>query len=308
MRNTLKAVAAAALLGATIGSFGAGQASAALPKIVSSNMPVKVLFNARVLSSDVQPKISNGAVLVPIRFIGEKLGVNFALSGKTLQINNIKTNILLTIGSQIAVVNGKSVELNETVQSESGRILVPLQVVNLLNVSVEWDSTLKFVWVGSKEVPEFKKIAPDASSLQPYLKYFKDSPSMLTDTGKQINKVTIINQEAFPFQFQGTTFYRLDLAKDNKGASYIRVSSTDTGIAVTNLYFVGPKETLRNRYSPTYLRYPENGYRLNYYPIVDRSDLDKNDRDYKEMSIKKVSYVGIHMGYETMVMLKNPWR
>lgn len=305
MRKTLKAVAAATLFAATIGTTGMGQASAA---IVSSDMPVKVLYNARQISGDVDPKIIDGAVLVPIRFISDKIGAKIALEGNDVTIVNGKSIVKVTIGSKTAIVDGKSKTLNARVVSENGRTLVPLQAVAGLGISVEWDSMTRYVWVGSKDVPEFSSVAPKAVSLTPYLSYFKEWESARNIDGKPLSTVTIIDSNFFPFKFGDEIFYRYDLARDAKGEQYLKATTTDKGVMATTLFLYSSSITKFRRPITSY-RESIGDYRIHYYPILDEADLTfDGDTSWNKFKIGSVVHIGIKTSYESLIFLKNPWR
>ncbi|MFC4099600.1 copper amine oxidase N-terminal domain-containing protein [Paenibacillus xanthanilyticus] len=306
MRKSLKSIAAAALLTATIGSFGAGQASAA---IVSSDMPVKVLYNARQISGDVGPKVIDGAVLVPIRFISEKMGATIMLSGNDVTISSGKSVVKVTIGSKTAIVDGKSKTLNAEVISENGRTLVPLQAVAGLGVAVEWDSLTKYVWVGSKDVPELKDVGSKPTSLKPYISYYKNDDWMLKLTEPATNTVTIIEQNAFPFKIGNRIFYRYDISFGANNEKYIKATTTDKGIMVTPLYFMTNDGKLLFRDALDKLRISNGDFRTHFYPII--SERDKyllNNINYKSFTMNQVSYIQIFATFDSFIYLRNPWR
>ena len=97
-----------------------------LPKIVSSDMPIAVLFNARKIAFDVTPKMVDGTVLVPIRFVAEKLQASVDLKGKVITVTKGKSAIKLTIGSKAAVINGKATTLLQPATVDSGRTRISI--------------------------------------------------------------------------------------------------------------------------------------------------------------------------------------
>ncbi|TYP69828.1 copper amine oxidase N-terminal domain-containing protein [Paenibacillus methanolicus] len=308
MKKSLKAVTAAALLAATVGAMGAGQVSAKTT-IVSSDMPVKVLYNARQISGDVDLKVVDGAVLVPIRFISEKIGAKITLEGKEVTISNGKTVVQVTIGSRTAVVGGKSKALNAKVISENGRTLVPLQAVAGLGIAVEWDSMTRYVWVGHKNVPELKDEEPKPTALKPYLNYYKNDGWMLNLTEPATNTTTIIDQTSFPFKIGNRVFYRFDLSFNDRNETYIKATTTDKGIMVTPLYFLTTDGRLLFRDALDKLRVSNGDFRTHFYPII--SERDKyllNNANYKKFSLKQVSYIQLFATYDSFIFLKNPWR
>jgi len=276
-------------------------------KIVRSDMPVKVLYNARQVASDVKPKVVNGAVLVPIRFIGEKIGstISIANNNRDIKIKKGSNVVDVSIGSKTASINGKNVTLNATVIAENGRTLVPIQVVGGLGVPVEWDSLLKFVWVGNKDIPELEDALPAGQDIKPFLKLFKGHEHLL----KNKDKVYIIDDSIFPVKGTVSNFYRYDLAWDNKGEQYIQASSSDRGLMATGMTFVtdkqmydrGPITQLRNNVTQE--------VRYNYHSIIARTDMTYyNIVNYKDFKFNTVNYLMMGYGYSGVILLKNNWR
>ncbi len=92
---------------------------------------------------DVAPINQNGRTMVPVRFIGEAFGANFAWDEKarkvTYTLDNLK--IELYIGKTKAYVNGKSVILDTSPIISEGRTMVPLRFVGeSLGAKLEWDN------------------------------------------------------------------------------------------------------------------------------------------------------------------------
>ena len=81
---------------------------------------------------DTAPLIINSRTLIPIRFISETLGftVGWTSNDKPISISNGKTNIALTIGSSIVVVNGVASTLDVYAQIINNRTYVPLRFIS----------------------------------------------------------------------------------------------------------------------------------------------------------------------------------
>ncbi|BBH24994.1 hypothetical protein Back11_63390 [Paenibacillus baekrokdamisoli] len=298
-KRMISTITAAAVLLTSFALVQHKATASPLPKIVSSDMPIAVLYNARKISSDVSPKMIDGTVLVPIRFVAEKLKATIDLKGKDITVKKGTKTIKLTIGSKAAVINGKSTTLLQAAMVEKGRTLVPLRVISEgLAVKVEWDAVTRFVWIGNKDIPELKDVAPKTKDIKDYMNYFKGNEGELQFEGRNKTTATIIANDLFPFQVDGRVFYRLDLAKSDKGNIYIKVVTTDKGIMVTPLFFLGPDNLYRTRNSPAYLRETVGSIRLNYYPVDARDS-------YK---INMAKYVGLYLSYDSLVLMNNPWR
>lgn len=80
-------------------------------------------------TNDVAPKIVNDRTMLPARFVAENLGADVSWEGEkelvTITGKNLKTGedvtILITIGAENAVVNGKAVKLDSPAFIENNR-------------------------------------------------------------------------------------------------------------------------------------------------------------------------------------------
>ena len=102
---------------------------------------------------NVMPFIENDTTLIPVRAIAEALGltVNWDADTKTVGIQG-KSEISLTIDSDVATVNGESKELGMPAKSVDGRIFVPLRfVAEEMDANVEWDAVTKTVNINNSD-------------------------------------------------------------------------------------------------------------------------------------------------------------
>ncbi len=91
---------------------------------------------------DVAPFISEGRVLVPVRFISEALNANVLWEGSTKNVTVIKERdwIDLWPEERMMVVNGKSFSLDQPPRIYQGRTMLPLRAVaEALDLKVQWD-------------------------------------------------------------------------------------------------------------------------------------------------------------------------
>ena len=92
------------------------------------------------------PKLVNSVTMVPVRFV-EQLGVEFNWNNQTRTVTyTYKNNVIsVTIGSNIAIVNGKPVKLKATPYlNELGRSMVPLRTIATdLGFEVIWNGNDK---------------------------------------------------------------------------------------------------------------------------------------------------------------------
>lgn len=111
---------------------------------------VKVKVKDIPIIFDVAPKIINGRTMIPARAVLEKLGATLSWDAKTETIKVAKdgVDISLTIGKQIAIVNGKQVKLDSPATVIDGRTLLPVRfVAESLGANVIWDQNTQTVLI-----------------------------------------------------------------------------------------------------------------------------------------------------------------
>jgi len=81
---------------------------------------------------NVQPVIDSGSTLVPVRALAENLGATVDWdAGKRLITIHLGENVIeLVLDSNIAVVNGKSVQMAVPAKTINGRTMIPLRFVS----------------------------------------------------------------------------------------------------------------------------------------------------------------------------------
>lgn len=105
--------------------------------------PLKVMLNGEYLEFDVQPTITNGRMLVPMRTIFEALGAEIEWNGNTRTVWAMKdeTVVAVTIGSSTMLLNGESIPLDAPADLINGRTLVPVRVISeSFGADVGWDA------------------------------------------------------------------------------------------------------------------------------------------------------------------------
>ncbi len=111
---------------------------------------ITVKINGKeILFPDQQPYINkNQRTMVPVRFVSESLGarVGWNNTTKTATIMKGDKTIMLSIGSNKAIVNGKSVEFDTRAEFKNDRNMVPLRFISeVLGAKVVWNSTTRTV-------------------------------------------------------------------------------------------------------------------------------------------------------------------
>lgn len=108
-------------------------------------------------SDDKPPVIISGRALIPIRIVSDKLGANIKWNSKTKEItikNNTNT-CTMNIGSTIAVLNGKTINLDTAPIIISNIAYVPIRnLSSILNVNVGYRKcgygSVNIIWISNK--------------------------------------------------------------------------------------------------------------------------------------------------------------
>jgi plastocyanin len=119
---------------------------------------VKVTLNGDTLSLS-QTYIVDGRLVVPYRAIAEKLGasVNYNASEKSVTVKKGSKVIELTIGSNVATVNGKRTTLDVTAVIIDSRTYVPIRFLSEnLGLTVQYNNASKSVSLKSSTTAEIK--------------------------------------------------------------------------------------------------------------------------------------------------------
>ncbi len=115
---------------------------------------------------DQKPVNIDGRVLVPVRYVVEKLGCEVEWDGVTQTVyifDGVDIRGVVDTSQIEVVVNGELVFFDVPPQNISGRVLIPIRaVVEKLGCTVEWDGNLQTVYIESEEY----KAEKNASSEQ----------------------------------------------------------------------------------------------------------------------------------------------
>lgn len=116
----------------------------------------KAYVNSKEVALDQPPVIENGRTLVPFRFIGEALGATIEWNADTKTVTYLleDKNIVLTIGSKTAYVNGVPTSLDVASKILSGRTMVPVRFISeSVGANVKWDDKTRTVTVTYTPAP-----------------------------------------------------------------------------------------------------------------------------------------------------------
>lgn len=112
---------------------------------------VQLFVNDRPVTPELPPLLTNGRVLLPLRFLAE-------LTGTAIDYNPAKQTIVLgpaadpaavlAVGSTLAQIDGQPVLLDVPPRVANGRTLVPLRfVATALNIPIHWDGASRSVLI-----------------------------------------------------------------------------------------------------------------------------------------------------------------
>ena len=134
---------------------------AAMPSGIMAAGPIKVKLNGQNIKFDVQPILSSGRVLVPIRSITSAMGATISWNGSsgTVTIKKDSDTLKLTAGSKTAYKNNSKIKLDVPARIVRGRTLAPVRFISEgLNASVKWDSGSRTVNITQRSKDEIQAI------------------------------------------------------------------------------------------------------------------------------------------------------
>ena len=125
--------------------------------------PIKIYINGQVVESDQPPLLIDNRTFVPIRVIAEDLGatVNYDNKDRIVTIKRDKTNILLTIGDDIARISSdvetRPAILDAPAFLRKDRTYLPLRSISeLFGMEVDWDGAKRAVYIkGKSYLPDY---------------------------------------------------------------------------------------------------------------------------------------------------------
>lgn len=136
-----------------------------------------ILVNGHSLETEVSPQIIQGRVMVPISSIFKELGAEVTWLSETQTIlgKKDKTLLVLQVGKNDAIVNGKAQILDSPPEIVDGRTLVPLSfIATALGATVAWDGPTETVSIMLRKAPVKEP------SLTPSDVFKQVQPSMFT--------------------------------------------------------------------------------------------------------------------------------
>ena len=122
--------------------------------ILAATTNIRVVVNGeKVVFPDAQPYMdSNSRILIPVRFVSEKLGaeVGWDPAHQKVTITDSTHTVVLVIGKKQMTVNGQTKTLDTAASVKNSRTYVPIRFVSeALGATVEWDSKGKSVYINT---------------------------------------------------------------------------------------------------------------------------------------------------------------
>jgi N-acetylmuramoyl-L-alanine amidase len=118
--------------------------------------PIPLSLNGKLLTPEVAPRLNGNTTMVPVRIVSEQMGAKVTWLGdvRKVEIEQGNKNILLTIDSKVASVNGTSTTLEEPAINVAGNTLVPARfVAEQLGLQVEWNDATRSVNLLKNVIP-----------------------------------------------------------------------------------------------------------------------------------------------------------
>jgi plastocyanin len=177
---------------------------------------IKILLDGNKLSF-AQSYIVENRLVVPYRAIAEKLNatVDYKASDRTVTVRKGNKTLLLKIGSNVAKVNGKSVELDVSATLISNSTYVPIRfLAENFGVTVKYNST-------NRTVNLVSQIQSQSSEVE--LKNFAFSPSVITVSAGSKIRFTNSDSVVHTVTARDGSF---DSGNLSKGESYTHIFET----------------------------------------------------------------------------------
>lgn len=130
---------------------------------------IGLTINNEPLQTDVPPTVISGRTLVPVRTIFESLGATVEWNdvSKTVTAQLGETNIILTLDSVTAVVNGEQKTLDVSAQTVDGRTMVPARfVAESMGCDVTWNKDTQTVSIITRPKEEIKPESPTTNTTE----------------------------------------------------------------------------------------------------------------------------------------------
>lgn len=130
------------------------QMKALKEKVKEQKKAIRAMINGKEAKFDVPPVVKDGRTLIPIRGVSQSFGakIDWNAETKTVTITKDGKEIILTLGSNVALVNGEEVTIDVALGAMEGRTVVPLRFIGeIFGANVQWNSTDQTVVIDTEE-------------------------------------------------------------------------------------------------------------------------------------------------------------
>lgn len=113
---------------------------------------IEVMIDDVPIAFNTKPQIINGYTMVPMRKIFELFGADVSYDSANQQITAVKgnTSIIITVGSDKAILNGKEIGVSTPAIIQNDNVLVPVRLISeTLGANVNWNNARKRVEINS---------------------------------------------------------------------------------------------------------------------------------------------------------------
>lgn len=120
---------------------------------MASQASIRVVFNGRSLSFDVEPQIINGRTFVQYRPIAQAANFEVSWDAQSRRITAKAGNstVIMTVNSSAATVNGRRVTMDEPARILNGHTMVPLRFVSeSLGHEVIWNNVNRSIAINRR--------------------------------------------------------------------------------------------------------------------------------------------------------------
>lgn len=303
MKKSIAMIVALLMMFSSIGIAAANQ------KARLAELPIKVLYNARQIASDVHPEVKSGVVFVPFRAVADALGAQLTVTPdwKTITFVRGDRRVSITLGSRTAVVNGEKKTLPAAPYATNGRTMVPTRFVSeQLGETVEWDSLSRYVWIGSQEIPTVEEKGIKQKPIEEVSQYFVDAEHLLKDSmGAPFTGYYELTVDDLPVRIGDYVYYSVGTTEVNGILGFtLRAKKTPA------IYYVDGIIRPRVRYPVKPLDEKHADQTMtSVYRIQESSDeIFRGDKDYMKFKLSDALYIGFVDNNDALVLLKNPFR
>ncbi|WP_141505753.1 stalk domain-containing protein [Paenibacillus luteus] len=124
-----------------------------IPSAAQASANVALQANEITQQTDTSMQVANGQ-LIPVRIVAETLGaeLKWNATNKAVTITKGTSQIVLTIGKSVAIVDGKQVQSGQVLLDKNGNMIAALSFINeALGSSVTWNADQQSVIFGEND-------------------------------------------------------------------------------------------------------------------------------------------------------------